>query len=92
MISDFDDFMVHQTSDPVRRPGPSDRNFYDRYWFNGFDRDGGFLFGIGFALYPNRHEMDAHFSVSKDGVQNAFNASRSAPYDRSEMRVGPLEI
>jgi len=92
MISDFDDFMVHQTSNPVGQPGPSDRNFYDRYWFNGFDRDGGFLFEIGFALYPNRHVMDAHFSVSKDGVQHAFHASRRAPRERSEMRIGPLEI
>ena len=41
MITDFDDYMIHQTSDPVTQPASSDRNFYDRYWFNGFDGDRG---------------------------------------------------
>jgi hypothetical protein len=92
MISDFDDYMVHQTSEPINQPGPSDRNYYDRYWFNGFDRDGGFIFEIGFAVYPNRHVMDGHFSFVKDGVQHSFHASRRAPKERSDMQVGPLRI
>ena len=27
-------------SEPIAQPSQSDRNFYDRYWFNGYDRDG----------------------------------------------------
>jgi hypothetical protein len=92
MITDFDDFMIHQTSNPVDQPGPSDRNFYDRYWFDGFDQDGEFIFEIGFGLYPNRHVMDAHFSVSMGGRQHAFHASRRAPRERSESTVGPLRL
>ena len=92
MITDFDDFMIHQTSNPVDQPGPSDRNFYDRYWFDGFDRDGEFIFEIGFGLYPNRHVMDGHFSVSIDGHQHSFHASRRAPRERSESTVGPLRL
>ncbi len=92
MITDFDDFMIHQTTDPIDQPGPSDRNFYDRYWFDGFDRDGEFIFEIGFGLYPNRHVMDAHFSVSIGGRQHAFHASRRAPRERSESIVGPLRL
>jgi len=92
MISDFDDFMVHQISEPINQPGPSDRNFYDRYWFNGFDRDGDFVFEIGFGIYPNRHVLDGHFSVVKDGVQHCFHASRRAPKERTEMQIGPLRI
>jgi hypothetical protein len=53
MITSFDDYCIHQTHEPVAQPSQSDRNFYDRYWFNGFDRDGAFLFEIGFGLYPN---------------------------------------
>jgi hypothetical protein len=92
MITDFDDFMIHQTTDPVAQPEPSDRNFYDRYWFDGFDRDGEFLFEVGMGLYPNRHVMDAHFSVSIDGRQHAFHASRRAPWERSDLRVNALRI
>jgi hypothetical protein len=92
MISDFDDFMVHQTSEPINQPGPSDRNYYDRYWFNGFDREGDFVFEIGFGIYPNRHVMDGHFSFAKDGVQHCFHASRRAPKERGEMQIGPLRI
>ncbi len=92
MITDFDDFMIHQTFNPVDQPGPSDRNFYDRYWFDGFDQDGEFIFEIGFGLYPNRHVMDAHFSVSIGGRQHSFHASRRAPHERSESTVGPLRL
>ncbi len=92
IITPFDDFMVHQTSNPIAQPGPSDRNFYDRYWFNGFDRSGEFLFEAGLAAYPNRKVMDAHFSVSTGGVQTSFHASRRAPMDRRDSRVGPLRL
>jgi hypothetical protein len=92
MITSFDDYCIHQTHEPVAQPSQSDRNFYDRYWFNGFDRDGGFLFEVGFGLYPNRRVMDGHFSVVIDGVQHSFHGSRRAPRERAETRVGPLSI
>ncbi len=92
MISEFDDFPVHQTPNPINQPGPSDRNFYDRFWFNGFDRDAGFVFEIGFGIYPNRFVQDGHFSVVIDGVQHSFHASRRAPRERSDISAGPLRI
>jgi hypothetical protein len=92
MISQFDDYLIHQTSEPIAQPDPSDKNFYDRYWFNGYDRMGGFLFECGFGVYPNRKVMDGHWSVSIDGVQHTFHASRRAPLDRSHTRIGPLHI
>jgi len=33
-LSSWDDFPVHQIAEPVRHVGTSDRNFYDRYYFN----------------------------------------------------------
>jgi hypothetical protein len=92
MITSFDDYPIHQTSTPVATPGSSDRNFYDRYWFNGFDKDGTVYLGAALGIYPNRRVMDAHFSVLVDGIQTSFHASRRAPTDRSELRVGPLRI
>jgi len=92
MITDFDDFAIHQTTNPIAHPSTSDRNFYDRYWFNGFDREGAFAFEVGFGLYPNRFVQDAHFSVVRDGVQHCFHASRRAPSERRDSSVGPLRI
>jgi hypothetical protein len=92
MITSFDDYCIHQTHEPVAQPAQSDRNFYDRYWFNGFDKGGAFLFEIGFGLYPNRRVMDGHFSVVVDGVQHSFHGSRRAPHDRAQTVVGPLAI
>jgi len=92
MLSRLDDYPIHQTSDPVSQPAESHPNFYDRYWFNGYDRDGDFYFGVALGLYPNRRVMDCAFSIVRDGVQHAFHASRLAPDDPSETRVGPFRI
>ena len=92
MITSFDDYCVHQTAAPVAQPAQSDRNFYDRYWFNGIDGAGNFLFEIGFGLYPNRHIMDGHFSVTLGATQYAFHGSRRAPRERAETMVGPLSV
>ncbi|MBW2420577.1 MAG: hypothetical protein JRH19_18690 [Deltaproteobacteria bacterium] len=92
MISSFDDYMIHQVSIPVNQPETSDRNFYDRHWLNGYDREGDFIFESGFAIYPNRRVMDGHFSISVDGVQHSFHGSRRAPHDRAESQVGPFHL
>jgi hypothetical protein len=91
MITSFDDYCIHQTAEPVAEPSQSDRNFYDRYWFNGFD-EGHFLFEIGLGLYPNRRVMDGHFSVAIGNKQVAFHASRRAPKERLDTSVGPLSV
>jgi hypothetical protein len=92
VISPFDDYPIHQTSDPIAQPGSSDRNYYDRYWFNGFDRDGAFVFEVAFGQYPNRFVQDAHFTAVVGGVQHSFHGSQRAPVDRAETVVGPLRI
>ena len=92
MITNFDDYCIHQTAQPVAQPSQSDRNFYDRYWFNGMDEAGTYIFEIGLGLYPNRRIMDGHFSVATGGKQYAFHGSRRAPKERGETQVGPLSI
>lgn len=92
MLSRFDDYPIHQTSEPIAHPATSDRNAYDRYWFNGYAGDGEFYFGIGAALYPNLGVMDCGFSIVRDGVQHAFHASRRAPKEPSRIEVGPFRI
>jgi len=92
VITDFDEFPIHQTTDPIAVPASSDRNVYDRYWFNGCDESGAFTFEVGFGLYPNRFVQDAHLSLVQGGVQHAFHASGRAPLERAHTRVGPLRI
>jgi len=92
MLSRFDDYPIHQTPEPIAQPASSDRNVYDRYWFNGYDRDAAFYFGVALAVYPNRQIMDCALSIARDGEQHAFHASRRAPAERSETEVGPFRI
>jgi len=92
MLSRFDDFPIHQTPEPVSHPAATDRNVYDRYWFNGFADDGEFYFGIGLAVYPNRQIVDCGFSIVRGAEQHAFHASRRAPAERGETEVGPLRL
>lgn len=39
VLTKGDDFPLHQTPEPVAYAG-TDRNFYDRYFFNGYAPDG----------------------------------------------------
>ena len=92
MLSVFDDYPIHQTSHPIRQTVSSDRNHYDRYWFNGYDKDGEFYFGVGAALYPNLGIMDCGVSIVINGEQHSFHASRRAGDDPSRIEVGPFKI
>jgi hypothetical protein len=92
MLTRFDDYPIHQTPEPVAHPVSGDRNFYDRYFFNGYTPSGDLFFGAALGLYPNRRVMDAAFSVARGGVQHAVHASRLAPVERAETRVGPIAV
>ncbi len=92
MLSRLDDYPIHQVPLPVAHPGTSDRNHYDRYFFNGYLPDGEVYFGAAMGLYPNRRVIDAAFSVINDGVQRNVYASGLAPVERSQTRVGPVRV
>lgn len=93
MLNRLDDFPIHQTPDPIAVPATSDRNVYDRTWFNGYSTDGSRFFGIGMAVYPHRDVIDGAFStVETGGRQHAFYGSRRAPAERTDMAVGPFRI
>jgi len=86
----FDDYPVHQTALPLAHAGGSHQDFYDRFWFNGYTEDTYFAVAMGF--YPNRGVMDAAFSVVRDGVQRSVFASGRLPADRTQTRIGPIEV
>ncbi|MBV8683357.1 MAG: hypothetical protein JO111_10815 [Caulobacteraceae bacterium] len=87
-----DDFPIHQTSEPIAYSG-TDRNFYDRYFFNGYAPDeGGDFFAVAFGVYPHLNIADASFCVIRDGVQTALHASRWLNMERMDLSVGPIRI
>lgn len=93
MLNFLDDYPIHQTPEPVAHLATTDRNAYDRFFFNGFSTDGEWFFGIAMGLYPGRGILDCAFSlVRKDGLQRSFHASRRAPTERTDMTVGPFRI
>ena len=93
MLNKLDDFPIHQTPEPIAHPATSDRNAYDRTWYNGYAQDGSYYFGIGMAIYPLRGVLDCAFSVVKpNSRQHCFYASRRAPIERTEMQVGPFRL
>ena len=91
MLTPFDDFPIHQTGDPIAQPVSADPNHYDRYFFNGFDRDGAFMIGGAMGHYPTRGVIDAAFSVVVDGVEHSVFASGQMPLGR-ETVVGPISV
>jgi len=93
VLNKLDDYPIHQTPEPIAWPATSDRNHYDRTWFNGYAPDGSWYFGLGMAVYPHRGILDCAFStVRVDGLQHCFFASRRAPAERTEMQAGPMRI
>jgi hypothetical protein len=88
-----DDYPIHQTADPIAYAG-TDRNFYDRYFFNGYAQSGedANFFALAFGVYPHLNIADAAFVVVRDGVQTALHASRILHMERMDLAVGPIAI
>ncbi|MGO9602703.1 MAG: hypothetical protein ACLQAT_04750 [Candidatus Binataceae bacterium] len=92
MITSGDDFPIHQTPEPVQQVFTSDRNFYDRFFFNGYWREGEPYFSVAMGIYPNVGIIDAAISVIWAGTQHCVRASRVLGADRMDTRVGPISI
>jgi hypothetical protein len=91
MLTKGDDYPIHQTPEPIAYAG-SDRNFYDRYFFNGYSPDGSEFVAVAFGVYPALNVADAHVSIIRDGVQRCLHASRILGLERMDLVVGPLRI
>jgi hypothetical protein len=91
MLTKADDFPVHQRPEPIATAG-TDRNFYDRYFFNGYTLDGHVFFAAALGVYPHLNVMDAAFSVIVDGVQHNLRASRLLNMERMDTKVGPIAV
>lgn len=91
MLTKGDDFPLHQSAEPIAFAG-TDRNFYDRYFFNGYAPDGSIFFAAAMGFYPQLGIVDATFCVLIDGVQHNLRASRRSAGERLDLAVGPISI
>jgi hypothetical protein len=91
MLSSFDEFPVHQTADVVRHVVTSDRNFYDRSYFNCHGIDDGVFLVLGMGQYPNLGVHDAFVLARRADRHTVVRASRPLT-DRADLRVGPFSI
>ena len=90
-VSSWDDFPVHQTSEFVRHPATSDRNFYDRYYFNLHPSGDDYFAIFGLGQYPNLGVTDAFCAVTVRGAHHVVRASRPLT-DRADTSVGPIRV
>lgn len=87
MLSPADDYLIHQTHEPIRYVATSDRRFYDRYFFTGHNCDDSLFFMVGMGSYPNLGVVDAFGSVAFGGKQYTTRASRELGNDRMDTAV-----
>ncbi|TPG14572.1 hypothetical protein [Sphingomonas oligophenolica] len=96
MLTRGDDYPIHQTAEPIAYAG-TDRNFYDRYFFNGYPADDGGdddnrMFAIAFGVYPQLNIADASFCWMANGRQINLHASRWLDMERMAPAVGPIRV
>jgi hypothetical protein len=91
-LSPLDDYPVHQVAQPIRYPATSDRNFYDRYYFNCHAGTDELMLIIGLGQYPNLGVTDA-FALARHGdTHRVVRASRELGADRMDTSVGPFRV
>ena len=91
MLTRGDDYPIHQTPEPVAVAG-TDRNFYDRYFFNGQTADGSLFFAAAMGIYPHLNIIDAAFSVLHAGRQSSVFTSRILHSERMDTKVAPIAV
>jgi hypothetical protein len=92
MLTPLDDYPIHQVAEVMRHVGPSDRNFYDRYYFNCHRCDGSLFLAAGLGQYPNLGVVDAFAVVATGGLHHVVRASRELGWDRMDTGVGPFRV
>jgi hypothetical protein len=91
-LSPLDDYPVHQIAQPIRYLATSDRNFYDRYYFNCHAGSDELMLIIGLGQYPNLGVTDAFALARHDDTHRVVRASRELGADRMDTTIGPFRV
>ncbi len=92
MLGPLDEYPVHQVPQPIAWPGPSDRNFYDRSYFNAHDRTGDIFVISGIGYYPSLGVKDAFLLVRRGDVQTTVHLSDAIDGDRLNQHVNGYRV
>lgn len=88
----LDEYPVHQVPLSMRHVATSDRNAYDRCYFNAHDRTGDIFLVTGLGVYPNLGVIDAYAVVRRGDRQVTVRMSDALGDDRMAASVGPYRI
>ena len=91
MLTKADDYPVHQRPEPIACSG-TDRNFYDRYFFNAQSPCGTRFLAAALGVYPHLNVMDAAVCWMENGQQRSIFASRLLASERMDTQVGPISV
>ncbi|TQK31226.1 hypothetical protein [Arthrobacter sp. SLBN-53] len=92
MLGPMDEFPIHQVPQPIAWPGSSDRNFYDRSYFNAHDRTGDIFLISGIGYYPNLGVKDAFVLIRRGDTQTAVHLSDAIDQDRLRQHVNSYRV
>jgi hypothetical protein len=88
----LDEFPIHQAPLSIAHVASSDRNFYDRCYFNAHDRTGEVFLITGLGVYPNLGVIDAYATVRRGDTQWTVRCSDALGHERLHQSVGPYRI
>ncbi len=88
----LDEYPVHQTPLPIGRVASSDRNFYDRCYFNLHDRTGEVFLVTGLGVYPNLGVIDAYATARRGDRQWTVQFSDALAERSLDQQVGGYRI
>ena len=88
----LDEYPIHQSPLSMSRVASSDRNFYDRYYFNAHDRSGEIFLVAGFGDYPNLGVRDGFATVRRGDRQWAVRCSDALEERSLELAVGAFRV
>lgn len=89
-LAPVDDYLIHQTPDPVRVAYTTDPRFFERHWNVFHDQAGELLIVTGGSFYPNLDTAEAFAIVTHKGVQRSVRSFRRLGADREALKVGPI--
>lgn len=92
MLGPLDEYPIHQVPQPIAWPESSDRNFYDRCYFNAHDRTGDIFVITGLGYYPNLGVKDAYVLIRRGDEQTALHLSDAIDQNRLDQRVNSYRI
>ena len=90
--SPLDEYPIHQTALPMNHSSTTDRNFYDRCYFNAHDRTGEVFLVTGLGVYPALGVVDAYACVRLGDHQHVVRFSDALDERSLDARVGGYRV